>query len=78
MNCWEKDWFYRKDYLSIQRYSGGPETHQILLRNNVLIAESLNLEFIKQEMYELFCFPLKLLGLEGAPARIILKDITNT
>ena len=66
------------DYLSIQRYSDGPQTHQILLENNVLIAECLNLEFVEQGFYELFCFPLKLFGLEGAPARIILKNISNS
>lgn len=65
------------DYLSIQRYSDGPQTHQKLLENNVLIAECLNLEFVKQGFFELYCFPLNLFGLEGAPARIILKNISN-
>lgn len=61
------------DYLSVQRYFDGPETHQILLRANVIIIEGLDLTSVSQGIYELICLPLKLQGLEGAPARTILR-----
>jgi len=60
------------DYLSIQRFHDGPETHQILLKSDVVIVESLNLENVDQGWYKLICLPMKLKGLEGAPVRAIL------
>jgi arylformamidase len=60
------------DYLSIQRYKDGPETHQILLKNEVIIVETLDLENISQGWYNLICLPLKLEGLEGSPVRALL------
>lgn len=61
------------DYLSIQRFYDGPETHQILLGAEVVVIEGLNLSQVRSGQYELFCLPLKLKGIEGAPARVILK-----
>jgi arylformamidase len=58
------------DYLSVQRYHDGPETHLILLRAGVVIVEGLNLA----GEYELICLPLRLVGAEGAPARAILRQ----
>lgn len=63
------------DYLSIQRFYDGPETHQILLLAEVVIVESLNLQYVPPGRYELICLPIKLEGLEGAPVRAILKKI---
>ena len=60
------------DYLSIQRFNDGPETHQILLKNEVVIVETLNLESVIQGWYKLICLPLKLDGLEGSPVRALL------
>jgi arylformamidase len=65
------------DYLSIQRFYDGPETHQILLRNEVVIVESVNLEKAVQGWYELICLPLNIQGLEGSPVRAVLKKIGN-
>jgi len=62
------------DYLSIQRYKDGPETHQILLEAGVVIIEGLNLDSIKPGFFELICLPIKLRGLEGSPARVILRE----
>lgn len=61
------------DYLSIQRFTDGPETHQILLGANVVVIEGVDLSQVEPGNYELFCLPLKLKGVEGAPARVILK-----
>ena len=60
------------DYLSIQRYSDGPEVHQILLSAEVIVIEGLNLTDVKEGTYQLYCLPLKLHGLEAAPARVLL------
>lgn len=64
------------DYLSIQRFNDGPETHQILLKNEIVILETINLENVVQGWYDLICLPLKLEGLEGSPVRAILKKIS--
>jgi arylformamidase len=61
------------DYLSVQRYCDGPETHQILLNAEVVIIEGLNLTEVSEGVYDLICLPIKLQGVEGAPARVILK-----
>lgn len=65
------------DYLSIERFEDGPETHQILLKNEVIIVESLNLKDVESGQFELICLPLKLEGLEGAPVRALLKKIND-
>jgi arylformamidase len=63
------------DYLSIQRFHDGPETHQILLNHEVVVLETINLEHVESGWYDLICLPLKLEGLEGSPVRAILKRI---
>ena len=63
------------DYLSIQRYYDGPETHQILLNSEIIIIECLNLEQVQQGNYELICLPLNIEGIEGSPVRALLKKI---
>ncbi len=62
------------DYLSIQRFYDGPETHQILLQSEVVIIEGLNLTNVSPGEYELICLPIKLEGIEGSPARVILRQ----
>lgn len=61
------------DYLSIQRFGDGPETHQILLGANVVILEGLNLDHVSPGEYHLICLPILFVGLEGASARAILR-----
>jgi arylformamidase len=60
------------DYLSVAPFQEGRPTHEILLKNGVVIVEGLDLSQISQGRYTLYCLPLKLLGAEGAPARAIL------
>lgn len=62
------------DYLSVQRYEDGPETHRILLRAGVIVLEGITLAHVSPGPYELICLPLKLVGVDGAPARAILKQ----
>jgi arylformamidase len=61
------------DYLS----AGSPETHRTLLGAGVVIVEGLNLTGISQGRYELLCLPLKIVGGDGAPARVLLKRLVT-
>lgn len=61
------------DYLSVQLYDDGPETHQVLLRDDVVVIEGLNLMNVGPGRYELLCMPIKLQGADGAPARVGIR-----
>lgn len=61
------------DYLSIAPYEDGEKIHKILLENDVVVVEGLNLDNIKSGIYDLTCLPIRIKGVEGAPARAILK-----
>jgi len=61
------------DYLSIEQFhSGHHRTHRTLLGAGVVIVEGLALSDPPPGEYELVCLPLRLEGLDGAPARAIL------
>jgi arylformamidase len=62
------------DYLSVAAFGELVSTHRVLLEAGVILVESLNLSGIAAGMYQLVCLPLKLEGVEGAPARVILID----
>ncbi len=63
------------DYLSVAPYSDGVTPHRILLKAGVVIVEGLNLTEVSQGRYTLYCLPLRLAGVEGAPARAILIGV---
>lgn len=63
------------DYLSVQRYQDGPETHRILLGAGVIVVEGVNLVDAPAGNYELICLPMKLVGVDGAPVRAVLKSL---
>ena len=61
------------DYLSIEQFeSADHRTHLLLLERGVVIVEGLDLSAVRPGTYELVCLPLKLAGLDGAPARAVL------
>ena len=61
------------DYLSVEQFkSGHHRTHRSLLGAQVVIIEGLALTDVPPGRYQLVCLPLKLRGLDGAPARAIL------
>lgn len=62
------------DYLSVSPISDLEEPHRILMRKGIVILETLNLAEVIPGMYNLYCLPLKLVGTEGSPARVILTD----
>ena len=56
------------DYLSV----GSPETHRILLEAGIVPLEGLDLREVDPGLYELVALPLRLEGVDGAPARVVL------
>ena len=62
------------DYLSIAPYQESRSTHEILLKEGVFILEGINLSVVKQGHYTLYCLPLNLHGVDGAPARAVLVE----
>ena len=65
------------DYLSVEKFNfDEPATHYTLLRNNVIIIEGLNLSEVAEGDYELICLPMKIKGGDGAPARVVLRELT--
>lgn len=61
------------DYLSVQPHGGDDEIHRVLLRQEIVLLEGLMLKHVEPGPYELLCLPMKLVGVEGAPARVLLK-----
>ncbi|HKO16700.1 MAG TPA: cyclase family protein [Gemmatimonadaceae bacterium] len=61
------------DYLSIEQFhSGHHRTHKTLLGRGIAIVEGLDLSEPPPGTYTLYCLPLRLKGLDGAPARAVL------
>jgi arylformamidase len=61
------------DYLSIEQFhSGHHRTHRTLLEKKIVIVEGLSLRDVPVGEYEFICLPLRLAGLDGAPARAVL------
>lgn len=63
------------DYLGIERSQPAHPTHKILLHAGIGIIEGLRLEHVVAGTYELYCLPLALVGMDGAPARAVLKQL---
>ena len=63
------------DFLSIEaRGAPGHPTHRTLLEAGVVILEGLDLSGVEPGEYTLVCFPLKIAGGDGAPARAVLLE----
>lgn len=61
------------DYLSVEQFhSGHHRTHRTLLENGVIIVEGLDLSMPAMGPYELRVLPLRIAGIDGAPARAVL------
>lgn len=52
---------------------GSDECHRILLGAGIVIVENLKLDGVPPGKYELLCLPLPLVGLDGSPARVLLR-----
>jgi len=60
------------DYLSI----GDEGAHRVFLGNGVVPLEGLDLRAVEPGRYRLYCLPLKLVGSDGAPARVLLEPLS--
>lgn len=64
------------DYISIkQKGSKDQRPHTSLLEKNIPIIEGINLNHVSPGYYEMICLPLNFIGVEGGPARIILREL---
>lgn len=61
------------DYLSVEQFhSGHHKTHRTLLEKGIVIVEGLDLSAPPMGPYDLRVLPLRLVGLDGGPARAVL------
>ena len=61
------------DYLSIkQKGSQDNRPHTLLLEKDIPIIEGIDLSQVEPGEYTLVAFPLKYVGIDGAPARVVL------
>ncbi len=64
------------DYMSVGGfYQDMVETHVALLGAGVWIVENLDLQHIGPGDWELICLPMKIVGCDGAPARVLMRAV---
>lgn len=62
------------DYMSVGGfYHDMVETHVALLGAGIWIVENLDLREITPGDYEMICLPMKIVGCDGAPARVLMR-----
>jgi arylformamidase len=62
------------DYLSVEKFhTPGAPAHHVLLGAGTIVIEGLNLRDVEPGVYEMFCLPLRIVGSDGAPARVVLR-----
>ncbi len=61
------------DYLSVEGYHIGHDTHKTLLGANVVVIEGLNLTDVIPGNYKLIAMPIKIKNSDGAPSRVLLE-----
>lgn len=61
------------DYQSFER-EGKNILHRIFLEKNITLIDNLRLKDTKGKEYYLICLPVKITGIDGAPARAILLE----
>lgn len=62
------------DGLGIERSQPGHETHKSLLAKGIVIIEGLRLKNVPEGNYFMVAAPLKLTGIDAAPARVMLLE----
>lgn len=63
------------DFLSIEKKANpNHPVHKALLSKGIVNVEGLNLENVPAGKYEMICLPLHVVGVDGAPARVILVE----
>lgn len=62
------------DYLSVEPFkTPGAPTHHMLLGGGTIVIEGLNLRDVEPGVYDMVCLPLRIVGADGAPARVMLR-----
>jgi len=62
------------DYLSVEQFkTPGAPAHHVLLGAGTIVIEGLNLRDVEPGIYDLCCLPLRIVGSDGAPARVVLR-----
>ena len=62
------------DYLTIEPAdSTDGSVHKTILGAGIPVIETLDLRRVPSGDYELYCLPLRLGGLDGSPARVLLR-----
>lgn len=62
------------DYLSVEPFkTPGAPAHHVLLGAGIVVIEGLNLRDVEPGTYDMFCLPIRVVGSDGAPARVVLR-----
>lgn len=62
------------DYLSVEKFrTPGAPAHHLLLGAGTIVIEGLDLRGVDPGVYEMMCLPLRVVGSDGAPARVVLR-----
>jgi arylformamidase len=61
------------DYLSIAPFGNPVPTHQVLLSAGVAILEGVDLRAVQPGAVDLLCLPIRIVGIEGVPARALVR-----
>jgi len=61
------------DYQSFER-EGKNDVHHVFLSQSITLVDNLRLKDVRQRDYLFICLPVKVTGIDGAPARAILID----
>ena len=62
------------DYQSFER-EGKNVIHRIFMERDVICLDNLRLSQTEEKVYELILLPLKVIGIDAAPARAVLKEL---
>jgi len=67
------------DYLSVGGYKrDGSEVHATLLGAGIWLIEGLDLSRVSAGEYELVCLPLRIVNGDGAPARAVVRPVSDS
>ena len=61
------------DYLTFER-EGANHVHDVFLKDNITLIDNLRLKEAEGKKYTLVCLPIKITGIDAAPARAILME----
>jgi arylformamidase len=63
------------DYLSVEPFkTPGAPAHRALLGAGAVVIEGLDLREVEPGIYDMLCLPLRIVGADGAPARVLLRQ----